>query len=97
MSFEGYYEYICERKHRFSCDVYSDSDDSNCPHCGGKKAFSHLVDQTNGYEVDNPGTYPAGVRIVGFEDTWSKDHYGNKYATKRDLVEPCADEWKKIP
>jgi len=46
MSYEGYYQCICENGHRFDYDVHNEE---NCE-CGAKTVFSNSVDQTNGYE-----------------------------------------------
>jgi hypothetical protein len=46
MSFEGYYQFLCERGHLIQRDVYEHEPES-CPHCQSKIAFSNLVDETN--------------------------------------------------
>ena len=48
MSFQGYYQIICENGHLSTCDVYDfEFEVFECPICKGKKAFRNLVDQTN--------------------------------------------------
>jgi hypothetical protein len=95
MSFEGFYEYICEKGHYKSVDVYNDSHSGSCDKCGSKWGYSHLVDQTNGYEEDNSSTYPAPKLTYSVEDEWKEDHYGNKYAISISLYAPI-DIWRKL-
>lgn len=47
MSYEGYYQCICEKGHRFDVDVYNKE---SCP-CGSKTVVFNSVDETNGYDV----------------------------------------------
>ncbi len=57
MSFEGYDRVLCENGHLFECDVYAicetDLNDPNwkCPICGKPKAWSEVVDMTNGIKL----------------------------------------------
>jgi hypothetical protein len=48
MSFEGYYQCLCENGH-YSCrDPFDSEDDFCCPSCDNKTiAWENLVDQTN--------------------------------------------------
>jgi len=65
MSFEGYYEALCENGHVMSCDVhaaYCDLVSANpfdwvCPHCGKPICWYQVVDETNGlpFKVDEDG------------------------------------------
>jgi hypothetical protein len=50
MSFEGYYQILCERGHADSRDCYEGFDEKSwkCPDCGSGCAWWHIVDQTNG-------------------------------------------------
>lgn len=43
MSYEGYYQAVCEKGHRFDMDVYHEA---RCE-CGAKAAFVNSVDDTN--------------------------------------------------
>ncbi len=95
MSYEGYVEYICVKGHLFARDCYSD-EPAICIRCRGKVAYIHPVDETNGIDEDDPGTFSGDVEIVGEEDTWHRDHYGNKYATRITLVSPNSKVWRKI-
>lgn len=96
MSYEGFTEYLCEKGHYFARDVYSNSlDEKPCPACGSQWAYTHSVDQTNGYEEDNPQTCCAPMVDSGFEDLWETDHYGNRYAVKRHLFRP-GKHWRKL-
>ena len=45
MSFEGYYQHLCENGHYWCCDAYCDND--TCNECGGNSVWENLVDQTN--------------------------------------------------
>ena len=96
MSFEGYFEKLCTKGHYCSFDVY-DSDTEMCPHCASPFEYTHLVDETNGYEEDDPYSYQANREEIGFEDIWHIDHYGNKFATKRVLYKPAENSrWQKV-
>lgn len=46
MSFEGYYQKLCEKGHLTCVDVYGPEDDK-C-NCGKKFVWENTVDQTNG-------------------------------------------------
>lgn len=47
--------------------------------------WHHLVDQTNGWDPEDPTTCPAKLEVREYEDHWHEDHYGNKYATRNPL------------
>lgn len=79
MSFEGYYEYICEWGHQFAVDVYSDTE-RLCPKCNGKIAWYYLVDQTNG-----PGESPR-VKILRKET--------ETIVVENNIVAPLGEGWK---
>lgn len=97
MSFEGFMEKLCTNGHYFSCDVYTqDEFIKECPTCNSPFEYQHLVDITNGYEEDNPSTYPGTIEEIGFDDEWHVDHYGNRYAIKIHKFKPVGDQWKKI-
>ena len=55
MSFEGYYQVLCENGHYSTKDCYQDDHNSfTCPICGQKMAWWNLVDVTNGsWDEDN--------------------------------------------
>ena len=55
MSFEGFYRILCENGHLTTIDVYEWSDRGNwrCPTCLAPEAWRELIDQTNGYNVDD--------------------------------------------
>ena len=46
MSFEGYYQVLCENGHLHFVDVYDFPDTWICS-CGKKAAWKNMVDQTN--------------------------------------------------
>lgn len=57
MSFEGYYQILCENGHYFEYDVYSNFGIDNygfwkCPECNSRLAWYNLVDETNSEEED---------------------------------------------
>lgn len=57
MSFEGYYQKLCENGHHTNNDVYWDSEiDNTCPICDAPIVWTNLVDETNGTFCDNVGT-----------------------------------------
>jgi hypothetical protein len=48
MSFEGYYQLVCENNHYFTMDVYSwDFNKRKCIYCDSTISQSNLVDETN--------------------------------------------------
>lgn len=50
MSWEGYYQCLCQDGHYFeNHDIYDYSElgDQKCPHCGKEAVFENQVDQTN--------------------------------------------------
>lgn len=107
MSYEGYEEHICENGHHWTLDAgfysFGQPEDSgpdfyNCPHCGKPAKYMASVDQTNGYYEDDPSTFAAPKKEVGFEDKWQTDHYGNKYAVKIRLYEPdlTVKRWRHL-
>jgi DNA-directed RNA polymerase subunit RPC12/RpoP len=61
MSFEGFYQVLCEKGHQYTLDVYGDPkpEKSKCVVCGGKANWWNLVDTTNGSWDDK------GKRIDG--------------------------------
>ena len=46
MSWEGFYQALCEKGHEYQIDAY-DYGNGKCP-CGAECVFWNLVDQTNG-------------------------------------------------
>lgn len=51
MSFEGYYEALCEDGHLTNIDQFSDLEKGDpCNVCGKPIKYIHVVDQTNGSE-----------------------------------------------
>ena len=96
MSFEGFYEYLCERGHYFARDVY-DADPKECPRCRSAIEWRHQVDQTNGYDEAYPGTCCAPKAIKGTSDVWHEDHYGNPFAEELKEFEPApGSAWGRV-
>lgn len=61
MSFEGYYQILCEQGHYSYSDAHSFSPEKwECSICKGKHKWSNLVDTTNGSFDEN------NERIDGF-------------------------------
>lgn len=46
MSWEGFYQALCEKGHEYQIDGLDDGNDGKCP-CGAECVFWNLVDQTN--------------------------------------------------
>jgi len=59
MSYEGYYQLICEQGHYWTEDCYG-SPEGQCKVCGSKIAWSNSVNYTNGSWDDD------GKRIDGY-------------------------------
>lgn len=100
MSYEGYTEYLCTKGHAASVDAmvisYGDGAPARCQ-CGAEWEFVHDVDTTNGYDEDDPSTSSAGTVVIGHEDTWHRDHYGNRYATMTHLHGPEeGSAWERV-
>lgn len=93
MSYEGPVEYLCENGHRLATDCWSDAP-TTC-RCGGKMAYRHSIDHTNGYIEDDPSTQPAPVQDDGWDDDWKEDHYGNRYALKMPKFKPL-EHWQRV-
>ncbi len=87
MSYEGHEEYLCAVGHRTQVDCNEDR--PKACRCGEALVWRHSVDETNGFYVEDASTFAAGTRLIGFDDVWHVDHYGNKYATKIDRFEPA--------
>ncbi len=63
MSFEGYYQLVCENGHLDSCDALMADpfEEYECLDCKAPLAWWNLVDETNGSHMD-------GKRIDGYID-----------------------------
>lgn len=66
MSWEGYYEHLCERGHRRVTDGYEESDlypaNAKCS-CGAAFVWTRQVDQTNG-DDDGPWARPYPFEVA---------------------------------
>lgn len=66
MSFEGYYQRLCENGHYSAIDVYAgdfqDLDDWECAVCDAPLAWEQLVDETNGIDPET-GECPGSVYL----------------------------------
>ena len=93
MSYEGSVEYLCAKGHRSVTDCHED--DLQVCRCGEVITHRHAIDHTNGEDLDDPGTMPAPVEEVGFDDVWHVDHRGNGYATKDIRFKPLS-HWREL-
>ncbi len=92
MSYEGYQEKLCSNGHlSYSSDIYEDFAENEsllvCNFCKEPFVFIHSIDETNGILFDSIGkeilstiSYP--FIVIGYDDDWKKDHYGNSYSEK---------------
>ena len=95
MSYEGFEERICKTGHYLMQDVYQDTL-TTCPICDAEWQWYSLVDQTNGYEPNNPSTWPAPTEIAGIEELWKEDKYKNRYCIERKLYRPVkGSRWRE--
>lgn len=96
MSYEGFEEYLCEKGHYNTRDVYGD-EFTACPVCDSKLIYWHPVDQTNGVVPGDSDTVWAPLNTKGHEEVEHKDHKGNIYYELVTLWEPAGkDIWRKI-
>lgn len=94
MSYEGYDEYICENGHYYKINVHSKKE--LCCSCGAHWLWFHAVDQTNGYDENNPDTFKADKIEHGWTDIRNIDHYGNVYFTKQLVYKPYSIHWVNL-
>jgi hypothetical protein len=68
MSYEGYYQVLCEEGHLFIVDAYDwqygEEEPNICPICGKKPVWENAVDDTN---CDQFGLIHLQVKIPGEE------------------------------
>jgi hypothetical protein len=84
MSFEGYYQILCKNGHLDTPDVYLVAEPWKCPDCGAEKAWSNMVNLTNGsYSSDDETTRIDGyVELVQNTTTFCTcTHCGNTHPT----------------
>jgi transcription elongation factor Elf1 len=75
MSFEGYYQYLCEDGHYWILDVWEtayDDEIPKCPKCGKQAVWYNLVDQTNG--EGKPVKLKVKKKINGYCSCCGKEH-----------------------
>jgi len=71
VSFEGYYQALCENGHDCSSDVYEFVEQGPCHVCGGKIVWRNLVDQTNDSgEEDIVPLEPKTYKTIEVVDTY---------------------------
>lgn len=83
MSFEGYFQILCENGHYFCPDVYSVAnfafksyDEWECPICQAKMAWYNIVDLTNGSE-DEDGNPIDGYVELEIKEQSKCEHCGS--------------------
>ena len=99
MSYEGRVEYLCLRGHYQVRDAFSDAP-RQCGLYGCEELIwlSHDIDDTNGYDADDPSTCTAPKVPVGWDDVARQDHYHNKYFVKNERYVPApGSKWKHGP
>lgn len=96
MSYEGSEEYICNKGHYSirPCSYSMDDDFTPC-FCGEPLVFTHSIDETNGYDEDNPATFNAPVKEIGFEVFEYTTKNGTQCREERALYAPDSLEWKE--
>ena len=67
MSYEGHCEYLCAKGHYWCSQDYHSDDPDFCPSCGEAVRFWNNVDTTNGFEEDEPRSWPARKSQIGSE------------------------------
>ena len=87
MSYEGYEEKLCSNGHLTEINQWMEVQCCRSGICKAPFVFSHEVDETNGVLFDDNDnelshTIPFPFKVVGFDDDWKRDHYGNNYAVK---------------
>lgn len=75
MSFEGYYQKICENGHLTHEDVYAPESET-CVTCGKKFIFKNLVDTTNG-SWDEDGNRIDGAMVFKIDKIIKCEHCGS--------------------
>ena len=61
MSYEGYVQELCANGHLRQRDAYQ-ATPPQCS-CGAAFVYTHNVDETNGYDPADPGTYPKPFEV----------------------------------
>lgn len=98
MSYEGYTQYICTEGHYDARDAHDDYWDEHptCSVCGSHFRWSHMVDQTNGFEEGDPNTFPAPTKKKFSGYNLLKDDHGTSYHVPIFTYEPVGTEWKDM-
>lgn len=92
MSYEGINEWITEKGFYLVTGCY---DDPPVLEEGDRLSWRHAVDFTNGIEEGSNCADYAKKEMLGHEDVWHTDHYGNKYASKRLKFKPLGKNWQR--
>lgn len=99
MSFEGYYQVICENGHVESgVDLHSLTSQSVCGYnkCRKRIQWYHLVDITNGYDSKFLDTSDAALKSIEHDEDWSLDIYGNVFCKVTERYEPVGLGWEEL-
>lgn len=99
MSYEGDIEFICANGHYQRRGCYEPAPVKCGLHgCEEPIMWQHAIDYTNGMEEADPGTFPAPMVNVGWDDIPMEDHYGNPYFIKHLRMQPAPESaWVKAP
>lgn len=107
MGYSGFEEFICNKGHYSTFDANLVESQKKCK-CGSKFKWHHSVDTTNGYGEISRWSDPDGdslsdesryhdqeapKKVIGKEDNWHTDKYGNRYSTQEALYEPNNPGW----
>ena len=92
MSFEGYYQIVCENGHQFTKDAYDfgDATEAKCPFCKEDAVWWNLVDVTN-------GSHEGDERIDGFLQLKIKESVETCTCDKCNNVHVVKEPTYKIP
>jgi hypothetical protein len=96
MAHSGFSQYIGVCAHYW--EIQTDPKETDrCPVCGAAPQLHAYVFTTNGYGIEyGHDAVRAPYQVIGYSDTWHKDHYGNHYAVKHDVVSPVGDRWQLL-
>ena len=94
MSFEGYYQCICENGHYFEIDVNEERD--KCVDCFSPIVFKNIVDETNSESLNCfniPLDKSGNVDKKYFEKHFSNEFRKELYLERRKMLKPYVIEF----
>ena len=102
MSYEGYSQFVCAQGHAWDVDamelMYGGDEHLQpkmCPFCGSPAVWENSVDQTNGYEEDNPASIPAKLE-VDRPAVVEVCNLGHTHTLTRETYKIPADKGRKL-